>query len=371
MAREAIKRIVKRILDIFGIEIRKKIGSKIAGTGSYVPKEVLDNEFFVKNSPYKVYIGEDDKGEPRWREKNGDVELVYYKKEKDILRNNGIRERRRAALDETTLDMAKKASLNALEDANIEAKDLRAIIVACVTQERDYPSLACELQRELNALNVDYAADLKAGCAGSVYALDSANTLIRYNSYGPCLVIGVERLTGRVDYTERNCTLFGDGAGAIVLVPDKKPNKGVLATQFYSNANCDKTKWLFADKYRLARMPQGKRVFKLGVKNMVKAGGVVIEKAAKQFGNTFEEMRDLIKYYFPHQANIRMLKSVEEGLGLGKVYINIEYYGNTSAATWMIALDEARKKGLINVGDYNVIVSFGTGLVTGGALIKL
>lgn len=342
----------------------------IVGSGMAVPSEVLDNNFFVENGPYRIYEGEDKNGNPIWKKDEWEKEIWLPLTPGGIFELSGIKERRKMSENQTIVDLAFGASEMALFDADLSAKKIEAIVCASVTMPRDFPSLACHLQEKLGAINVKYAVDVAAGCAGSVHVLSLANYLICHECYKNVLVVGAEGLTPRVDYTDRNCFLFGDGAGALILSPSKS-GEGIIATDFLSNSCKGETRWLFADKKGFVRMPLGRRVMRLGIRNMVKVSSNVKEKAAKILKIDLKEMGDRIKYYFPHQANSRILDGVAEGLGVKNVYRNIERYGNMSSATWIIALHEAGKRDEVRNGDYVGITAFGSGLASGAAVVKL
>lgn len=342
----------------------------IAGSGMAVPDKILDNNFFVEKGPFRIYEGESASGFPVWKKDEWEQEIWLPVTEDEIFKLTGIKERRIMNQDEDVVDLAYRASRNAILNSHILASDLEGIICASVTMPRDFPSMACHLQERLQAKNVDYAVDIAAGCAGSTHALDLANKLICLDGFKNVLVVGAEGLTPRVDFTDRNCILFGDGAGALILRSSLEG--GIIATSFLSNAsNNGEVRWLFADKKGFTRMPQGRKVMKLGINNMIKALEKVKEKASYLMRITVEEIDEKIKYYFPHQANIRIINGIAKKMEADNVYKNIEKYGNVSSATWVIALHEALKNKEVTKGDYIAIASFGSGLVAGAAIIQL
>ncbi len=341
----------------------------IAGSGMAVPEEILDNKFFEKNGPYRIYGGEDKQGNPIWKKDEWEQEIWLPVSSDEIVKLTGIKERRALSGNQTIVDLSLEAAEDVLHNTKISSKDLDAIICSCVTMPRDFPSMACHIQSRLNAKNVKYAVDISAGCAGSVHGLDLGAKLIR-GGYKKVLIIGAEGLTLRTDYTDRNCILFGDGAGALILT-QALSSEGILATDFLSNSCEGEMGWLFADKKGCVRMPYGKKVMKLGIRNMIKSTLIAKIKAARKAGVTLEELNKKIKYYFPHQANIRMLNGMAAELKTDNIYRNIEKYGNMSSATWIIALHEALRKDEVKKGDFIAITAFGSGLATGAAIAQM
>jgi len=348
----------------------EKKRAAIIGSGMALPEEILDNEFFVKNGPYRIYEGEGLDGNPIWKKDEWEEEIWLSVTADEILKLVGIKTRHALSGGQTVVDLALEAAKNGLANAKISSKDLESIVCACVTGPRDFPSLACRIQERLGAVNVKYAVDIAAGCAGSVHALDLGSKLICSGDYKNVLIIGTEGLTPRTDYTDRNCILFGDGAGALIIAPALS-NEGILATEFLGNSCAGEINWLFADKKGCVRMPHGRKVMKLGIRNMIKAVSGAKDKVANMLGISSEEVSQKIKYYFPHQANIRMLDGMEKELGVNKVYKNIERYGNMSSATWIIALHEAITNSEVKKGDLIVVTAFGSGLATGAAVVEL
>lgn len=247
-----------------------------------------------------------------------------------------------------------------------------------MTSDTLFPSTACYVQRGLGAKKA-YAFDLAAACAGFVYGLDLADGLIKSGRYDTILVIGGEVLSRIVDWTDRNtCVLFGDAAGAAILQATDE-EKGILASYCGSDGDYSDTDLLGVPAGG-SRMPatcetvnqklhtikmRGREVFKLGVRIMPEAA----LKALTLAGITIDE----VDLFIPHQANIRIIEAVGDRMGIPreKVYINVDRYGNTSAATTIVALDEAIREGRVNSGDMILMVTFGAGLTWGSTLIKL
>lgn len=320
----------------------------ITGVGSYVPTKVLSN---------------------------ADLESMVETTDEWITTRTGIRERRLAAPGEATSHMATEAAKRALESAGIRAEEVDLIIVATITPDMQFPSTACLVQRNLGAVRAA-AFDIEAACSGFVYALDIASHFVASHTYNTVLVIGAEKMSSVVDWTDRNtCVLFGDGAGAAVL--QNRPNAhGLLTTCLGSDGGkasllelpgggsaCPATADSVSRRLHFLRM-DGKETFKNAVNAMVSAG----LEALGRCGVTIADVKCII----PHQANQRILSAVAERLGAreDQVFVNVDRYGNTSAASVAIALDEAVAQGRIGRGDLVLLVVFGAGLTWGAALIE-
>ena len=320
----------------------------ITGVGSYVPAKVLTN---------------------------ADLESMVETTDEWITTRTGIRERRLAAPGEATSHMATEAARRALASAGIRAEEVDLIIVATITPDMQFPSTACLVQRNLGAVRAA-AFDIEAACSGFVYALDIASYFVASHTYNTVLVIGAEKMSTVVDWTDRNtCVLFGDGAGAAVL--QNRPNAhGLLTTCLGSDGGkasllelpgggsaCPATTDSVSRRLHFLRM-DGKETFKNAVNAMVSAG----LEALGRCGVTIADVKCII----PHQANQRILSAVAERLGAreDQVFVNVDRYGNTSAAGVAIALDEAVAGGRIGRGDLVLLVVFGAGLTWGAALIE-
>jgi 3-oxoacyl-[acyl-carrier-protein] synthase III len=323
----------------------KKVG--IIGVGEYLPKKVLTN---------------------------ADLEKMVETSDEWITTRTGIKERRLAAKNEATSDLAVKAAKAALESAKCDPEDLDLIIVATITPDMPFPSVASILQ---NALSAKKAAcfDISAACAGFVYALSIAQQFIACGTAKNALVIGAEKLSSITDWKDRNtCVLFGDGAGACVLGEVK--SGGIISTYL----GCDGSNLSLLNlpaggsrapaSFETVEQRQhyikmnGNELFKIAVRTMTEAAGIVLEKAGLKFSDI-----DLI---IPHQANSRIIMAVAKRLGLseGQIFLNIEKYGNMSSASTVTALVEAVQEGRIKKGDIVLLDSFGAGLVWGAAVIK-
>ncbi|MFH1457834.1 MAG: beta-ketoacyl-ACP synthase III [Candidatus Omnitrophota bacterium] len=323
----------------------KKVG--IIGVGEYLPKKVLTN---------------------------ADLEKMVETSDEWITTRSGIKQRRLAAKHEATSDLAMKSAKAALEDANLDPKDLELIIVATITPDKPFPAVSCFLQNALGAKNA-VCFDISAACAGFVYGISVAQQFIARGAYKNALVVGAEILSRVTDWEDRaTCVLFGDGAGAAVLAEVK--SGGILSVHLGSDGS--KTDLLMIpaggskipashqsidERLHFIKM-EGNEVFKLAVTIMAEAAQAAFRLAGL-------ECKD-IDLVIPHQANIRIIMAMAKKLGLTpqKVYLNIEKYGNMSSASTATALCEAVKEGRIKKGDVVLLVAFGAGLVWGACVIK-
>jgi len=312
----------------------------IVGLGSYVPEKVLTNF---------------------------DLEKLVETSDEWITTRTGIKERRVAAAHETTTTLAIEAAKAALADANIPASEVDLIIVATVTPDYFFPSTACQVQHAIGAPKAA-AFDLLVGCTGFVYGVVTACQFIQAGTANCALVIGSETLTRIVDWTDRKtCVLFGDGAGAAVVAPVSE-GKGLLGFDLGSDGSggsllkaealqsCCLTPATVGLNGRPIIYMNGNEVFKFAVRVMADSTIASVQKA----GLTINDV-DLI---VPHQANIRIIDAAARRLGvpMEKIVVNVDKYGNTSAASIPIAMDEAKRSGLLREGSVVVAVSFGAGL---------
>lgn len=320
----------------------------IIGMGSYVPDKIVTNK---------------------------DLEKIVETSDEWIASRTGIRERRIAEPDMATSDMATKAAERALADAGVSPEEIDLIIVGTATPDMFFPSVACLVQANLKAINAA-AFDLTAGCSGFVYSLVTASQFIKSGLYKKVLVIGAETLSKILDWTDRNtCVLFGDGAGAAVLAATES-GCGILGVDLGADgaggdllklpaggSRNPATAETINQRMHFVHM-NGNEVFKFAVKIM----GETALKALHQAGLKHEDIDCLI----PHQANIRIIQSAAKRLQLPmeKVFVNVDKYGNTSAASIPIALEEALHSGKIKKGDIVVLVGFGAGLTWASCVIK-
>lgn len=319
----------------------------IAGIGSYVPAKVLTN---------------------------ADLERMVATSDEWIRERTGIRERRIAATGEACSDLAVQAGKRALTAAGLAATDLDMILVATCTGDYPLPATACLVQHQLGATKAA-ACDLSAACCGFVYALSVADAYIK-TGMRHVLVIGSEVMSAITDWTDRNtCVLFGDGAGAVV-VSASDGERGILSTHLRSDGTlCElimvrgggsrtpPSEKVLAERLQYITM-KGNETFKVAVRTL--------EEIARSTLSANQLRVEDIDLYVPHQANIRILKAVMERLGLpiDKVMLNVERYGNTSAASIPIALDEAVREGRIKDGSLVMLGAFGAGLTWASAVIR-
>lgn len=319
----------------------------IAGIGSYVPARTLTN---------------------------ADLERMVATSDEWIRDRTGIRERRIAAAGEACSDLAVQAGRRALTAAGLTGPDLDMILVATCTGDYPLPATACLVQHQLGATKAA-ACDLSAACCGFVYALSVADAYVK-TGMRHVLVIGSEVMSAITDWTDRNtCVLFGDGAGAVV-VSASDGERGILSTHLRSDgALCElimvpgggsrtpPSEKVVAERLQYIKM-KGNETFKVAVRTLEE-----IARSTLEANHLRVEDLDL---YVPHQANIRILKAVMERLGLPieKVMLNVDRYGNTSAASIPIALDEAVREGRIKDGSLVMLGAFGAGLTWASAVIR-
>lgn len=332
----------------YGGEILNNISVGISGIGSYVPERILTNF---------------------------DLSQMVDTNNEWIVERTGIEERRIA--DETTAasDLATKAALRAIEDANVKPDEIDLIIVATATPDHVFPSSACMVQKNINASKAA-AFDMSVGCSGFVYAVATGANFISSGIYKKVLVIGSEVLSKLMNWEDRNtCVLFGDGAGAVVLESCEE-GYGILSYDLGSDGSKGDVLIVPAGGSRLpasidtvnkklhAIQMEGKEVFKFAVRIMEKASLNALEKA----NLNLEDLDFLV----PHQANIRIIDSALKKLNLSKekACVNLNKYGNMSAASIPVAFDEAVKAGRIKKGDNIVLVAFGAGLTWGSMVVK-
>jgi 3-oxoacyl-[acyl-carrier-protein] synthase-3 len=307
---------------------------------------------------------------------NADLEKLVDTSDEWILTRTGIVERRIALEEEATSDLALPAAQAALEAAGLDPADLDMILVATITPDMPFPSTACVLQDRLGARRAG-ALDISAACSGFVYGLAVADGLIRAGTARTVLLLGAETLTKVVNWQDRNtCVLFGDGAGAVVLRADEG-ERGILSTHLYADGSRGSLLMLPGCGSRhpvshaavdagLAKMQMngGNEVFKLAVRAMEDAALT----ALKQHGLEVSDIDHLIT----HQANLRIISALGQRLGVPdhKVEVIIQKYGNTSAASIPISLDEAVRAGRVKAGEIVLVCAFGGGLTWASSLIR-
>jgi 3-oxoacyl-[acyl-carrier-protein] synthase-3 len=305
---------------------------------------------------------------------NFDLEKMVETSDEWIRTRSGIKERRISAADQPTSELAVAAAKKALNAAHTKASEVEAIIVATATPDMFFPSTACLVQSKLGARKI-ISFDISAGCSGWLYALSIANAFIK-TGYDNILVIGAEELSKITDYTDRGtCVLLGDGAGAALLKKTSE-ERGILSTYFAADGSygdllympaggtrMPATEETLKKRYHYLKM-EGNKVFKVAVRAMYESAVKVLSKAKVKT----EDIALLV----PHQANIRIIEATAKRLNISmdKVGINLDRYGNTSAASIPIGLDEAASSGRIKKGDLVLTVAFGAGFTWGGVLIK-
>ena len=320
----------------------------ITGVGSYVPAKILTN---------------------------ADLEKIVDTSDEWITTRTGIKERRVAAKDEFTSDMAVKAAQRAMKMAGATAEQIELIVVATITPDMPFPATACLVQQKIGARRAA-AFDLEAACSGFIYGLEIGQQFITSRTYDTVLIIGAEKLSSIVDYADRNtCVLFGDGAGAAIL--QNRPNahglltavmgadgsKGNLIHMPGGGSRRPATVDTVAAKLHYLQM-DGRETFKNAVQAMCTAAKEALRRCELDIAK--------IKCVIPHQANQRIIDAVGKRLGVApeQMFINLDRYGNTSAAAVAIALDEAVASGKIQRGDLVLLIVFGAGLTWGAAVIE-
>jgi 3-oxoacyl-[acyl-carrier-protein] synthase-3 len=320
----------------------------IIGTGSYLPERVLTN---------------------------ADLEKLVDTTDEWIVTRTGIRERRIAHEKECTSDMGTMAARRAIDQAGISPAEIDLIICATLTPDMPFPATACLIQHNLGAKRAA-AFDMEAACSGFLYALEIGQQFITSGTYNTVLVVGAEKLSAIVDWQDRNtCVLFGDGAGAAIL-RSRGSEHGILTTCMGADGSQAEILSMPAGG---ARQPasttsvnaklhhlkmEGKEVFKQAVTAMQSAAATALAKCHLTI--------DDIKCVIPHQANIRILEAIADRIKapMEKVYVNLDRYGNVSAASVAIALDEAARAGRFQQGDLILLVVFGSGLTWAACVIQ-
>ena len=322
--------------------------SVILGTGSELPSKVVTNH---------------------------DLEKMVETSDEWITVRTGIKERRVLEEGKGNADMAFRAARRALKDAQMQATDLDAIIMGTVTPDYPFPSSACVLEDMLGARNV-FSFDVGAACSGFLNALSVADSFIRTGQINKALVVGSDALSRLLNWQDRGtCILFGDGAGAVVLGASQN-GSGILSTRLRTDGSYVKTLYVPAGGSLKPATPEtvqrnehtitmnGKEVFKIAVRSMEEISRQALIEADVQVSE--------VALVIPHQANRRIIVALAERLGIPmeRVMVNLEKYGNTSAASIPVALDEAKRQGRIKPGDIVLLNAFGAGFAWGAAVIK-
>jgi len=308
---------------------------------------------------------------------NADFEKFLDTSDEWITQRTGIKQRHVVSEGQSTATLATEAARNALVDAGLKPTDLDLIICATITPEMIFPATACFVQQALGATDVA-AFDLSAACSGFVYGLAIAAKFIETRLYRHIMVIGAESLSRFSDYTDRgSCILFGDGAGAAILQPTDDPDRGIMYNVMHADgggwdyihvpgggSRTPATRETVEQRQHFIKM-RGRDVYKFAVEKMQ----WLLEDCMTACSLKVDDVDMVI----PHQVNIRIIKSATEKLNfpIEKVYVNIDRYGNTSAASIPLAMAEARQKGLIGPGSLLLLVAFGAGLTWGGTVLRL
>ena len=305
---------------------------------------------------------------------NADLETLVETSDEWIVSRTGIRERRIAAAGELTSDLAVAAARDAFKASPVKPEDIEAIFVATVTPDSAFPSVACLVQKAIGAPKA-FAYDISAACSGFLFAMATARQFIATGMVKNALVIAADRFTSIIDWKDRNtCVLFGDGAGAAVLA--SVAQGGILSDYLVSNGAGAALMGVMPGGTRTpddkdtdtARLPyvtmNGQELFKHAVPGMAEAVGI----AAARAGLTVDDIVCVV----PHQANDRIIASVAKRAGIAKerFFINIDKYGNISAASVVVALCEAVEAGRIKKGDKIALTVFGAGLVTAASIVE-
>jgi 3-oxoacyl-[acyl-carrier-protein] synthase-3 len=323
--------------------------SVIAGTGSYAPVKVLTN---------------------------ADLEKLVETSDTWIQERTGIKERHVIAEDQATSDLALQASLRALEMAKLDPKDVEMIVVGTVTPDYPFPSVGAVLQGKLGNKKA-FAFDNSAACAGSLYALATADRFVASGAVKNALVVGADALTRITDWTDRNtCILFGDGAGAIVLKPSDDPKRGILSIRLHTDGSLVPillqpgggsrdpiSEKVVREKSHYVKM-NGREVFKVAVRALVESSLEVLAAENLTPGD--------VTWCIAHQANKRILDATLQRLEIpaSKCWMNLEKYGNTSAASVPMTLDEANRAGWFKPGDVILMMAIGGGMAWGASVVR-
>ena len=322
--------------------------SILRGIGSYVPEKILDN----KELSLKVETSDD------W-----------------IRTRTGIRERRIASFDQPTSELALNAARKAIEAAQIQTDQIDLVIVATITPDMAFPSTACILQHKLGLGKVA-CFDLEAACSGFLYSLDVADGMLASGRYKCALVIGAEKMSSILDWEDRTtCVLFGDGAGAAIIMTE---GDGPNLVGFRSGADGSNPSLLHQpaggskQPASIASIENREHFLKMNGKEIFKSAVRVMEKATRELLKANGLETQDVDHVIPHQANVRIVESMAQRLEipLEKFFCNLDRHGNTSAASIPIAFDEACQRGLFRKGEIGVLVAFGAGLTWSATLIR-
>jgi 3-oxoacyl-[acyl-carrier-protein] synthase-3 len=319
-------------------------GSRILGTGSYTPSNIVYNK---------------------------DIEKIVDTSDNWIRERTGIAERR-ISLGEDTSELAIKSAKKALEDSRLDGKEIDLILVATVTPDSLIPSVACNVQKEIGAINA-MAFDINAACSGFIFALDIAKGYIETGRVTKALIIGAEVLSKIVNWEDRNtCILFGDGAGAVILGEDPKEHISYINCKSVGSKGESLTCSILPMENPYAKEVINNNKIEMNGKDIYKFAVKIMEDEFNRILKEGNIKKEEIDFILPHQANVRMIESFSKkvDIPLSRFIINLDKKGNTSSASIPIALDEANLKGQIQSGSNIVIIGFGGGLTYGSTLLK-
>ncbi|HEX8520831.1 MAG TPA: beta-ketoacyl-ACP synthase III [Tepidisphaeraceae bacterium] len=321
----------------------------ITGTGSFLPEKRLTNDDLAK------MVDTNDE----W-----------------ITQRTGIKERRIVSEGETTASLGTEAARRAVEAAGIAPSEIEAIVCATITPEMVFPSTACFIGAELGMAGAA-AFDLSAACSGFLYAMTTGASFIRSGQFKNVLVLGAEALSRIVNYKDRaSCILFGDGAGAIVMQRSEEQGRGLIYSQLHADGRGGEVmKCIPGSRFPICEemIAKDEHFMQIRGREVYKFAVTKFEELIEEAMRACELTADQVKLIVPHQVNMRIIDSALEKLGMPKekAYVNIDRYGNTSAASIPIALDEAWRGGKIKRGDVLIFVAFGGGLTWANAVVRV
>ncbi|SDY79430.1 beta-ketoacyl-ACP synthase III [Tindallia californiensis] len=328
--------------------MNEKYIAQLTGIGSYVPEQVITNH---------------------------DLEKIVDTNDEWIQTRTGIQERRKASATQSTSDLSSNAAEIALAEAGISAESVDAIIVATTTPDMNFPSTACLVQKNIGA-NRAFAYDVSAACAGFMFALSNASLYIENGMCENVLVIGADIMTHITNFADRNtCVLFGDGAGAILLQKSTK-STGLIKTSLGSDGRYGN---ILSVPGGGTRIPLTEETLPLKKHYIDMNGSEVFKMAVRAMGSNAKELLadtgygiEQVDWLIPHQANKRIIDTLGKKMGIPKekVFMNLQRYGNMSAASIPVALDEAYRSDLLKKDDLILMVAFGGGLAWGSSLLK-
>jgi 3-oxoacyl-[acyl-carrier-protein] synthase-3 len=315
--------------------------SSIIGTGSYMPEKVLTND---------------------------DLSKIVDTSDEWITSRTGIKERRIAAEDQATSDLASEAARRAMASAGVTPEEIQLIIVATVTADMFFPSTACFVQKKIGAVNA-VCFDISAACSGFLYALQVARHFINTGNRTTALVIGAEKLSSLINWKDRNtCVLFGDGAGAVVIRKADESETDAPGRVLSTVMGTDGT---LAD---VLKVPGGGSACPITLENVESHPNTIHMEGRETFKHAVTRGLTAadVSLVIPHQANARIISAIAERLNLPleRVFMNLDKYGNTSAATIPVALDEANRAGRLNKGDVVLLVAFGGGFTWASSVVR-